>query len=369
MIAMMYMTPWHRRQGKEARLVSSLRGHVETMWAIACTLTGDEATAVEVVKEVVRGTLPQPYRSRQRGLRLEVVIAATEAGAARAFSPLDRRVRSGAYAAVLSPQASALRRAFSRRVSWDVQAPLWATEVEDIAESDVANRLGQSHQGMEAGRVALRLAYIDLRRDLDVNCRETLRNAFGSSADPERRGSGLPSGFMCSVSGRDAVAHRPWIRSAQRAPGAAPRSLGGSTTARPGRHVTPVARSPLRRSDPDRQCRLGPTAPLQHTPEQTPWSCSRRPIRRRRQSATPPPPPMAVNPRSSAAPLRLRRSRPRRLRHSRLMLRRWWTMSFTGDTVERQIVRRRLHFGEIKDVRRGLLRVCAACRGRTVRAW
>ena len=204
MVAMKTMTPWHRRQGRDARLVSSLRGHVETMWAIACTLTGDEATAVEVVKEVVRGTLPQPYRSRQRGLRLEVVIAATEAGAARAFSPLDHRVRSGAYAAALSPQASALRRAFSRRVSWDVQAPLWATEVEDIAESDVANKLGQSHLGIEAGRVALRLAYIDLRSDLDVNCRETLRNAFGSSASPERRAqdSHLGSCALCQAETR-----------------------------------------------------------------------------------------------------------------------------------------------------------------------
>ena len=171
------------------------------MWAIACTLTGDEATAGEVVKEVVRGTLPQPYRSRQRGLRLEVVIATTEAGAARAFSPLVRRARSGAYAAALSPRASALRRAFSRRMSWDVQAPLWATEVEGIAESDVAHRLGQSHPGREARRVALRLAYVDLRTDLDVNCRETLRNVFGSSAGLERRadGSHLGSCALCQA--------------------------------------------------------------------------------------------------------------------------------------------------------------------------
>ncbi len=199
------MALWRRRKGKDAQLANSLRAHVETMWAIACTLTGDEATAVEVVKEVIRGgTLPQPYRSRQRGLRLEVVIATTEAGAARAFSPLDRRARSGAYAAALSPQASALRRAFSRRVSWDVQAPLWATEVEDIAESDVANRLGQIHPGWEAGRDALRLAYIDLRSDLDVNCRETLRNVFGSSAGPEKRAwdSHLGSCALCQAETR-----------------------------------------------------------------------------------------------------------------------------------------------------------------------
>ncbi len=195
------MAPWQRRKRKDARLASSLRAHVETMWAIACTLTGDEATAGEVVKEVVRGTLPQPYRSRQRGLRLEVVIATTEAGAARAFSPLVRRARSGAYAAALSPRASALRRALSRRVSWDVQAPLWATEVEGIAESDVAHRLGQSHPGREARRVALRLAYVDLRRDLDVNCRETLRNVFGSSAGLERRAddSHLGSCALCQA--------------------------------------------------------------------------------------------------------------------------------------------------------------------------
>src|ERR1700691_2285754 len=138
-VVAMGMARRHRREGKEAQLADSLRAHVETMWAIACTLTGDEATAIEVVKEVVRGTLAQPYRSGQRGLRLEVVIATTEAGAARAFSPLARPARSSAYTAALGPQALALRRAFSRRVSWDIQAPLWATEVEEIAESDVAN--------------------------------------------------------------------------------------------------------------------------------------------------------------------------------------------------------------------------------------
>src|SRR5271170_5863445 len=106
------MAPWPGRKTKEAQLADALRSHVQTTWAIACTLTGDEATAVEVVKEVVGATLPEPHRFRQRGLRLEVVIAATEAAAARVFSPLDRRVRLRAQEADLSPQASALRRAF-----------------------------------------------------------------------------------------------------------------------------------------------------------------------------------------------------------------------------------------------------------------
>ncbi len=155
------------------------------MWQIACTLTGDEATASEVVKQVVGGTLPQPYRSRQRGLRLEVVIATTEAGAARVFTPLVRRVRPRACAIALSPQASALQRAFSRRISWDVQALLWATEVENIAESNVTRRLGLPRPGRAAERATLGLAYLDLRMDLDENCRAALRNVFRSSADPE----------------------------------------------------------------------------------------------------------------------------------------------------------------------------------------
>ncbi len=180
------MSPWPSRRGKEAQL-AALRAHVETMWAIACTLTGDEVTAVEVVKQVVRGTLPQRQPFSQRGLRLEVVVAATEAAAARVFSPLDRRARARAYATALSPQASALRRAFSRRVSWDLQALLWATEVEGIAESDVERRLGQIHPGREAGRVALRLAYLDLRSSLDASCQATLRDLFGSSGDSGRR--------------------------------------------------------------------------------------------------------------------------------------------------------------------------------------
>ena len=177
------MTPWPRRKGKESQL-TKLRAHVETTWAIGCCLTGDEATAVEVVRQVARGTLPQTLRFRESGLRLEVVIAATDAAAGRVFSPLDRRARAGAYAAALSPQASALRRAFSRRLSWDVQALLWATEVEEIAESDVTSRLGQIHPGREAGRAALRLAYLDLRKDLHANCTAALREVFASAAGP-----------------------------------------------------------------------------------------------------------------------------------------------------------------------------------------
>ena len=186
-VAIGLMPHWRRRKGENAQLASTLRGHVETTWAIACALTGDEATAREVVKEVVRGTLPQPHRFRQRGPRLEVVIAATEAAAARVFSPLDHRVRVGGFAAALGPQASALRRAFSRRISWDMQALLWASEVEGIAESDVADRLGQVHSDGEAGRIALCLAYLDLRRDLDADCRTALGNVFGSSTGPEKR--------------------------------------------------------------------------------------------------------------------------------------------------------------------------------------
>ncbi len=199
------MAPWRRRKGKkDARRETALREHVEAMWAVACTLTGDETTAVEVVKEVVRGTLPRPHRLRQRGLRLEVVIAATDAAAARVFSPLDRRLRTGAYAAALGPQASALRRAFSRRVSWDVQALLWATDVEEIAESDVVHRLGQTHPDREAGRLALRLAYLDLRRDLDSSCRAALRDLFGLAAGPEQRAgdSHLGSCAVCQAETR-----------------------------------------------------------------------------------------------------------------------------------------------------------------------
>lgn len=178
------------------------------MWQIAFTLTGDEATAAEVVqqvvKQVVAGTLPQPHRSRQGGMRLEVVIAAIDAAAARVFSPLDRRVRPRAYAAAHSLQASALQRAFSRRVSWDVQVLLWATEVEKIAESDVTRRLGEIRPGRAAGRAALRLAYLDLRWDLDDNCKEALRNFFRLSADLELQGedSGLALYSPCHAEAR-----------------------------------------------------------------------------------------------------------------------------------------------------------------------
>jgi hypothetical protein len=208
---------WHRRKRKDAQVLDALRAHVETTWAIANTLTtddatavsggatavaGDQATAVEVVREVVRRTLPERRRYREPGLRLEIVIAATEAAANRTFSPHVRRNRGGAHAAPpnaaapldaaplngvpLDPRASALRRAFSRRLSWDVQAFLWATEVEGIAESDVERRLGKIHPGKEAARVTLRLAYLDLRTDLDESCRATLYNIFGSFAGAEK---------------------------------------------------------------------------------------------------------------------------------------------------------------------------------------
>jgi hypothetical protein len=201
---------WHRRNGKDAQLLNALRAQVETTWAIASALAvddatavaGDQATAVEVVKEVVRRTLTQRRRYREPGLRLEIVIAATEAAATRTFSPHVRGSRGGVQSAPLNtaaplkaaplnaaphnPRASALRRAFSRRLSWDVQALLWATEVEGIAESDVERRLGQVRPGKEAARVTLRLAYLDLRSDLDESCRATLYDIFGSSAGFEK---------------------------------------------------------------------------------------------------------------------------------------------------------------------------------------
>ena len=198
------MVRWHRRKSRDDLLANSLRSHVECTWQIACTLTGDEATAAEVVRQVVGGTLPQPYRSRQRGLRLEVVIAATEAAAARVFTPLVRRVSPPAPAAALSAQASALQRAFSRRISWDVQAFLWATEVENIAESDVTRRLGLPRPGRAAERAALGLAYLDLRMDLDENCKAALQNVFRSSADTEMQNAD-PHLVFCALCHAEAL--------------------------------------------------------------------------------------------------------------------------------------------------------------------
>lgn len=188
------MARWHRRKRKDAQLLEPLRAHVETMWAIASTLTGDDATAVadddatavEIVREVVPRTLPPLRRRRAPGLRLKIVIATTEAASTRVFSPHARRSSGAADAAPLNPRASALTRAFSRRLSWDVQALLWATEVEGIAELEVERRLGHIYPRSEAARVALRLAYLDLRGDLDQRCRATLGNVFGSSAGPEK---------------------------------------------------------------------------------------------------------------------------------------------------------------------------------------
>ena len=132
------------------------------------------------------------------------MIAATEAAAARVFTPLVRRLRPRASAAALSPQASALQRAFSRRISWDVQAFLWATEVENIAESDVTRRLGLPRPGRAAERAALGLAYLDLRMDLDENCKAALQNVFRSSADTEMQNAD-PHLVFCALCHAEAV--------------------------------------------------------------------------------------------------------------------------------------------------------------------
>ena len=266
------MVLWRRRKNREAQLANSLRAHVESMWQIACTLTGDEATASEVVKQVVGGTLPQPYRSRQRGLRLEVVIATTEAGAARVFTPLVRRVRPRACAIALSPQASALQRAFSRRISWDVQALLWATEVENIAESNVTRRLGLPRPGRAAERATLGLAYLDLRMDLDENCKAALRNVFRSSADPEMQYAD-PHLAFCALCHEEAQ----WLTDLRSAllslsPPMPSRRLVGGATGRPGRDTTRPGGTrrvvrlrplrPFRGSHSAQRCHFGPAVAL-----------------------------------------------------------------------------------------------------------
>ena len=165
------------------------------------------------------------------------------------FSPLDRRVRASAYAAALSPRASALRRAFSRRISWDVQALLWATEVEGIAESDVVHRLGQIHPGREAGLVALRLAYLDLRRDLDVGCRATLRSVFGSSSGPREARCETPI-WLRALCVKPRHGGSPTLdRLCAACLPAMPSDVWEEdTTARPGRH-SPWGRTTSRHSD------------------------------------------------------------------------------------------------------------------------
>ena len=268
------------------------------MWAIACTLTGDEATAVEVVKDVVRGSLPRPHRFRQGGRRIEIVIAATEAAAARVFSPLDHRDRAKGYVAALSPRASALRRAFSRRVSWDVQALLWATEVEGIAESDVVRRLGQVPTGRDGGLAAVRLAYLDLRRDLDVDCAATLRGIYRSTADSEKRAgdSHLDSCALCQ-------AETGWLTDL----GSALRSLPPAIPSDVWEEARQLALEGTRRRSHDLPAPIEPPTPGMSsrpdpcTLEEVPWSCCRHPTRRR----MPPPLRAAVNRLSSAAPLSL----------------------------------------------------------------
>ena len=97
-----------------------------------------------------------------------------------------------------------MQRAFSRRISWDVQALLWATEVENIVESDVTRRLGLPRSGRAAGRAALGLAYLDLRMDLDEICKAALQNVFRSSADTEMQNAD-PHLVFCALCHAEAV--------------------------------------------------------------------------------------------------------------------------------------------------------------------
>ena len=83
----------------------------------------------------------------------------------------------------------------------------------------------------------------------------TLRNVFGSSAGPEKRRQGLPSGSCALCQAETQLAHRPSIGFGKPARGDAASRLGGSTTARPERRSRVVGRlAPLRRSFQTRQC-------------------------------------------------------------------------------------------------------------------
>src|SRR6185437_16296558 len=114
MVSIWAVVPWHTKR-KDERRARALRADLEAMWAIASTMTGDDAAAfdpgdesaeassdepvpVEVVREVMRRTLPAWRRHRHRTSRLDIVITTTEAAALRVFSPSARPVRGGAHA-------------------------------------------------------------------------------------------------------------------------------------------------------------------------------------------------------------------------------------------------------------------------------
>ena len=160
-------------------------------------------------------------------------------------------------------------------------------------------RLGQIHPGREAGRVALRLAYLDLRRDLDATVRRPSETSLGPRRAPRSALRTLiwVRALLCQAETRWLTHLRSALLSL---PPAMPpdvweeaRRLALGDTRGAIVRLPPLRRSPRAAAMPSRPNR----GPPRWTPEEGPWSCCRRPTRRRRQSATPPPPPMAVNPR------------------------------------------------------------------------
>jgi hypothetical protein len=171
-----------------------------TVWRLAYALTQEDEAAGAVTTAVL-GRLP-PWRTGSSVDQLDhgwaafvdLIAATTETAALHIYSLSDRRPPDFPET---DPARAALARAFGRRLSWSLQAPLWAVDVEGIPEAPVCRRLNVTPGRLEAARADVRRAYLDLRDDLTSDCRRRLQLEAvpGSGTDWDRRwacGDGCP---------------------------------------------------------------------------------------------------------------------------------------------------------------------------------
>ncbi len=185
-----------------------------TVWRLAYALTQEDEAAGAITTAVL-GRLP-PWRTGSSVDQLDhgwnafvdLIAETTETAALHIYSLSDRRPPDSPDA---NPARAALARAFGRRLSWSLQAPLWAVEVEGMPEGPVCRRLNVTPRRLDSARAEVKRAYLDLRDDLPPDCRRRLQleAVYGSGIDADRR---TACGDGCPVCGSD------WRRMAELGP-------------------------------------------------------------------------------------------------------------------------------------------------------
>lgn len=154
---------------------TTLRPHVQRIWAVAFAITGDQLQAAVVIDRVLLPRLTGEDLDGNADTRAGLLVAAAKAAAAARFTRQAANPNLGTGVTAPSTTRSRVQTAFSQHLPWNVQAMLWSVAVEQISERIAQKRLDDARISLAQSRTAFQYALIRVvSPDLPGSCESHL---------------------------------------------------------------------------------------------------------------------------------------------------------------------------------------------------